>query len=160
ERPMLRSLLITTVFFTLGASAFIYVLPLFVNEYLKADPVWLGWLWSSMGAGMLLTSIGLSCVKNLGRNARIILIGTSLLMGGGALQFLAYADSIIWGFFLVTIIGASTAAFTPIAWSIIQETTPHHLMGRVFTLMNTASMAMASGGMVAFGGVADFFGAS
>lgn len=160
ESPVLRSLLFTTVFFTLGASAFIYVLPLFVNDHLKADPVWLGWLWSSMGAGMLLTSVGLSCVKNLGRNARIILIGTSLLMGGGALQFLVYADSIIWGFILVTIIGASTAAFTPIAWSIIQETTPNHLMGRVFTLMNTASMAMASGGMVAFGGVADSFGAS
>ncbi len=62
------------------------------------------------------------------------------------------------GFYPVTLIGASTAAFTPIAWSIIQETTPNHLMGRVFTLINTASMAMASGGMVAFGGVADNFG--
>ena len=159
ERPVLRSLLLTTVFFTLGASAFIYVLPLFVNEYMKADPIWLGWLWSSMGAGMLVTSFSLSCVKNLGRNARIILIGFSLVVGGSALQLLAHAHSIIWGFILVTIIGASTAAFTPIVWSIVQETTPNHLMGRVFTLINTASMAMASGGMVAFGGVADTFGA-
>jgi hypothetical protein len=31
-------------------------------------------------------------------------------------------------------------------------------MGRVFTLINTASMAMASGGMVAFGGIADSLG--
>jgi MFS family permease len=159
EKPVLRSLLLTTVFFTLGASAFIYVLPLFVNEYMKADPIWLGWLWSSMGAGMLVTSFSLSCVKNLGRNARIILIGFSLVVGGSALQLLAHAHSIIWGFILVTIIGASTAAFTPIVWSIVQETTPNHLMGRVFTLINTASMAMASGGMVAFGGVADTFGA-
>jgi MFS transporter, DHA3 family, macrolide efflux protein len=159
EKPVLRSLLLTTVFFTLGASAFVYVLPLFVNDYLDADPLWLGWLWSSMGAGMLITSFCLSMVKNLGKNARFLLIGFSLVVGGSALQFLAHAHSIMWGFILVTIIGACTAAFTPIAWSIIQESTPNHLMGRVFTLINTASMAMASGGMVAFGGVADTFGA-
>jgi MFS transporter, DHA3 family, macrolide efflux protein len=158
ERPVLRSLLVTTVFYTLGASAFIYVLPLFVNDHLKADPVWLGWLWSAMGAGMLLTSVGLSCVKNLERNGRILLMGCSMVLGGSALQVLAHSHSVVWGFILVAVIGASTAAFTPIAWSIIQETTPTHLMGRVFTLVNTASMAMASGGMVAFGGVADTFG--
>jgi MFS family permease len=134
------------------------VLPLFVNDHLKADPVWLGWLWSAMGAGMLLTSVGLSCVKDLDRNARIILMGFSMVLGGSALQVLAHSHSVVWGFILVIVIGASTAAFTPIAWSIIQETTPTHLMGRVFTLVNTASMAMASGGMVAFGGVADTFG--
>ena len=158
ERPVLRSLLITTVFYTLGASAFIYVLPLFVHDHMEADPVWLGWLWSAMGAGMLLTSLGLSCVKNLDRNGRIILMAFSMVLGGSALQLLAHSHSVVWGFILVTVIGASTAAFTPIAWSIIQETTPTHLMGRVFTLINTASMAMASGGMVTFGGVADTFG--
>lgn len=158
EKPVLRGLLFTTVFYTLGASAFIYVLPLFVNEHIEADPVWLGWLWSSMGVGMLFTSLGLSCIKTLDRNGRVFLMALSMVAGGSALQFLAQAHSIVWGFVLVTIIGASTAAFTPIAWSIIQETTPNHLMGRVFTLINAASMAMASGGMVAFGGVADTFG--
>jgi MFS family permease len=125
---------------------------------MEADPVWLGWLWSAMGAGMLLTSLGLSCVKNLDRNGRIKLMAFSMVLGGSALQVLAHSHSVVWGFILVTVIGASTAAFTPIAWSIIQETTPTHLMGRVFTLINTASMAMASGGMVTFGGVADTFG--
>ncbi|MDR4494151.1 MAG: MFS transporter [Nitrospirales bacterium] len=158
EKPVLRGLLFTTVFYTLGASAFIYVLPLFVNEHIEADPVWLGWLWSSMGVGMLLTSLGLSCVKNMGRNGRILLMAISMVVGGSALQLLAHSHSVMWGFVLVTVIGASTAAFTPIAWSIIQETTPKHLMGRVFTLINAASMAMASAGMVAFGGVADTFG--
>ncbi len=63
EKPILRALLITTVFYTLGASAFIYVLPLFVTDHIEADPRWLGWLWSAMGAGMLATSFGLSCVR-------------------------------------------------------------------------------------------------
>jgi MFS family permease len=158
EKPVLRSLLFTTVFYTLGASAFIYVLPLFVNEHIESDPLWLGWLWSSMGAGMLVTSCGLSCVKKLSRKGRVILMATSMVVGGSALQLLAHSHSVVGGFILVTVIGASTASFTPIAWSIIQETTPNHLMGRVFTLMNTASMAMASGGMVAFGGIADTHG--
>ncbi len=74
EKPVLRSLLFTTVFYTLGASAFIYVLPLFVNEHIESDPLWLGWLWSSMGAGMLVTSCGLSCVKKLSRKGRVILM--------------------------------------------------------------------------------------
>jgi MFS transporter, DHA3 family, macrolide efflux protein len=158
EKPVLRSLLCTTVFYTLGASAFIYVLPLFVNDHIEADPMWLGWLWSAMGAGMLVTSCALGCVKTLDRKVKFILIAFSMILGGTALQLLAHSHSVAWGFILVTIIGASTAAFTPIVWSIIQESTPNHLMGRVFTLINTASMAMASGGMVAFGGIADSFG--
>jgi MFS transporter, DHA3 family, macrolide efflux protein len=158
EKPVLRALLFSTVFYTLGASAFIYVLPLFVNDHIAADPLWLGWLWSAMGAGMLATSFALSFMKNIARTGRTFLMAASMVVGGSALQLLAHSDSILWGFLLVTLIGASTAAFTPIAWSIIQETTPNYLMGRVFTLINTASMAMASGGMVAFGGVADTFG--
>ncbi|MGD9852629.1 MAG: MFS transporter [Nitrospirales bacterium] len=158
DKPVLRGLLFTTVFYALGASAFIYVLPLFVNDHIEADPLWLGWLWSSMGGGMLITSFGLSCLRNLERKGRFFLMALSMVVGGGAVQILAHSHSAAWGFILVTIIGASTAAFTPIAWSIIQETTPNHLLGRVFTLINTASMAMASGGIVAFGGVADTFG--
>jgi MFS transporter, DHA3 family, macrolide efflux protein len=158
EKPLLRFLLVTTVFYTLGASAFIYVLPLFVNDHMNADPQWLGWLWSSMGLGMLTTSFGLSCVKSLSQHARIMLIACFLILGGGALQFLAHTHSVMWGFFLVPVIGASTAAFTPISWSLIQESTPHHLMGRVFTLISTASMATASGGIVAFGVVGDTLG--
>lgn len=158
ETPLLRFLLVMTVFFTLGASAFIYVLPLFVNDHLNADPQWLGWLWSSMGIGMVMTSLSLSFLKNVSQRARLMLIACFMILGGSALHLLSQTHSIIWGFLLVCVIGASSAAFNPITWSLIQETTPHHLMGRVFTLIGTASMAAASGGIVAFGVTGDTLG--
>src|SRR5207249_9736272 len=61
---------------------------------------------------------------------------------------------------LMIIIGGSTALFTPIVWALLQEMTPAHLLGRVFTTFSTGSMSSAMAGMAGFGWAADRVGAA
>jgi hypothetical protein len=56
------------------------------------------------------------------------------------------------------VIGGSTALFTPVVWTLLQELTPGHMLGRVFTTFSTGAMSSAMAGMVAFGWAADNVG--
>ncbi|WP_454061898.1 MFS transporter [Candidatus Nitrospira salsa] len=149
-----------TMLFTLGASAFVYVLPVFVENMTDIGPTWLGWLWSAMGAGMLLTSIVLTWVKQMDVHARLRFIAGSMGIGGMAVYGLTFVPSPVTAVFLVGLVGGSTAMFTPLMWSLVQEITPEVLMGRVFSFVNTSAMASASAGMIAFGWMTDAIGAA
>jgi MFS family permease len=59
---------------------------------------------------------------------------------------------------LVAIVGAGLAAFTPIVWGMLQEMTPEHLRGRIFSIFNTGAMSASMIGMVAFGWTTDRLG--
>jgi DHA3 family macrolide efflux protein-like MFS transporter len=62
-------------------------------------------------------------------------------------------------FLLIVIIGGSTSLFYPVVWAMLQEVTPEHLLGRVFTTFSVGSMASAMVGMAGFGWAADALGA-
>lgn len=49
--------------------------------------------------------------------------------------------------------------FTPLVWTMLQELTPSHLLGRVFTSFATGGMASSMAGMAGFGWAADSLGA-
>lgn len=49
-------------------------------------------------------------------------------------------------------------AFTPIAWGIIQELTPGHLIGRVLGLYGTGAMTSAIVGISSFGWITERYG--
>jgi DHA3 family macrolide efflux protein-like MFS transporter len=59
---------------------------------------------------------------------------------------------------LIIVIGGSTALFYPVVWGQLQELTPAHMTGRVFTTFSTGSMAAAMAGMTGFGWAADAIG--
>lgn len=48
--------------------------------------------------------------------------------------------------------------FTPLVWTMLQELTPAHLLGRVFTSFATGGMASSMAGMAGFGWAADTIG--
>lgn len=48
--------------------------------------------------------------------------------------------------------------FTPMVWTMLQELTPTHLLGRVFTSFATGGMASSMAGMAGFGWAADTIG--
>ena len=43
------TLVIISSLYNLGASAFIFILPVYAKEFLQVGPVQLGWLWSALG---------------------------------------------------------------------------------------------------------------
>ena len=58
---------------------------------------------------------------------------------------------------MIIIIGGSTSCSTR-SWAMLQEVTPEHLLGRVFTTFSVGGMASAMVGMAGFGWAADTLG--
>lgn len=151
-------LMATATLYSLGASAFVFMLPVFAKQLLGVGPVELGWLWSALGIGMLAASVWLAWIQQGDLRNRMRIISGSMAVGGSAICGLSLLETPLLATALVIVIGGSTALFTPVVWALLQELTPGHMLGRVFTTFSTGAMSSAMAGMVAFGWAADAIG--
>jgi DHA3 family macrolide efflux protein-like MFS transporter len=151
-------LMMTATLYNLAASAFVFLLPVFGKQSLGVGPIELGWLWSSLGIGMLVSSAWLAWIRQGDLRNRLQIISRSMAVGGVAVCSLSLLETPLLAAALVIIIGGSTALFTPVVWALLQEMTPAHLLGRVFTTFVTGSMSSAMAGMAGFGWAADAVG--
>jgi DHA3 family macrolide efflux protein-like MFS transporter len=158
QHPAIFVLMITSALYSLAASAFIFMLPVFAKEVLSVGPAELGWLWSAQGIGMLATSLWLASLKHQAPQQRLRIIVRSMVVGGLAACTLSVLETAVLATAVVIVIGASFALFIPVVWGVLQELTPEHLLGRVFTMFSTGGMAFAMAGMAAFGWAADAVG--
>jgi MFS transporter, DHA3 family, macrolide efflux protein len=141
----------TAALYTFGTSALTALFPVFARKMLGLGPVEVGYLWSALGIGLLLTSIGLLWVTDWMIRDRMRLIMAASVVSGLALSGLTWTlDPYVAGF-LMGLIGCGMGVFTPIAWGIIQELAPSHMLGRVLGLYGTGAMTAAIGGISAFG---------
>jgi MFS family permease len=151
-------LMLTAALYSLGASAFVFLLPVFATQLLDASPVVLGWLWSSLGIGMLAASAWLAWINQGDLQNRLRLISAALAVGAVAVCTLGMLQAPVMAAALIIVFGGSTAVFTPVVWAMLQELTPKPLLGRVFTTFSAGAMASAMAGMAGFGWVADAVG--
>lgn len=151
-------LMLTATLYSLGASAFVFLLPVFATQLLDASPIELGWLWSSLGIGMLAASTWLAWVNQGDIRSRLRLISAALAVGAVAVCALGMLEAPVMAAALIVVFGGSTAVFTPVVWAMLQELTPEHLRGRVFTTFSTGAMASAMVGMASFGWATDVLG--
>jgi MFS family permease len=151
-------LMLTAALYSLGASAFVFLLPVFATQLLDASPVELGWLWSSLGIGMLAASVWLAWINQGDFQKRLRLISAALAVGAVAVCTLGMLQAPVMAAVLIIVFGGSTAVFTPVVWAMLQELTPEPLLGRVFTTFSTGAMAAAMAGMAGFGWAADAIG--
>jgi len=151
-------LMLTAALYSLGASAFVFLLPVFATQLLDASPVELGWLWSSLGIGMLAASVWLARINQGDLQKRLRLISAAMAVGAVAVCTLGMLQAPVMAAALIIVFGGSTAVFTPIVWAMLQELTPEPLLGRVFTTFSTGAMAAAMAGMAGFGWAADAIG--
>jgi MFS family permease len=158
NRSTVFLLVVITALFNLGASAFVFVLPVYAKEYLQVGPVQLGWLWSALGAGMLAASSWLAFRQNNDVRSRMQILVSGTTVGGLATCTLAVLESPLLAAGFVILVGAGAAVLNPVVWALLQEVTPSHLMGRVLTTFSTGSMAAAMVGMSGFGWIADAIG--
>ena len=158
NRPLILLLTGTAALYTFGTSALTSLFPVFARKLLDLGPVEIGYLWSTLGGGLLLTSIGLLWATGWTVNDRSKLIfGTSLLSGAAVCALVWTPDPYQAGI-LMGLIGGGMGAFTPIAWGIIQELTPGHLIGRVLGLYGTGAMTSAIVGISSFGWLTERYG--
>ena len=151
-------LMLTAALYSLGASAFVFLLPVFATQLLDASAVELGWLWSSLGIGMLAASAWLAWINQGDLQNRLRLISAALAVGAVAVCTLGMLQAPVMAAALIIVFGGSTAVFTPVVWAMLQELTPEPLLGRVFTTFSTGAMASAMAGMAGFGWAADAIG--
>lgn len=148
----------TAALYTFGTSALTALFPVFARKMLGLGPVEVGYLWSSLGVGLLVTSIGLLWVTDWVLKDRMRLIMAASVVSGLALSGLAWTLDPYAAGFLMGVIGCGMGAFTPIAWGIIQELVPTHMIGRVLGLYGTGAMTAAIGGISAFGWITEQHG--
>jgi len=158
SRSTVFLLVIISALYNLGASAFVFVLPVYAKELLHMGPVQLGWLWSALGVGMLTASSWLALRQKNDVQSRMQILVSGTTVGGLAVCTLSLLESPLIAAAFVILVGAGAAVLNPVVWALLQEITPSHLMGRVLTTFSTGSMAAAMIGMSGFGWVADAIG--
>ena len=151
-------LVVISALYNLGASAFVFILPVYAKEFLQVGPIQLGWLWSGLGVGMLAVSAWLAWRHQGDFHSRLLLIVRGMIVGGLAVCSLSLLETPLVAAAVVIVVGGSTAVINPVVWALLQEATPEHLMGRVLTTFSTGSMAAAMAGMTGFGWIADAVG--
>ncbi|HXV67642.1 MAG TPA: MFS transporter [Nitrospira sp.] len=157
-QPVILLLTGTAALYTFGTSALTALFPVFARKMLGLGPVEIGYLWSALGGGLLITSIGLLWVTDWTVKDRIrLIIGTSAL-SGGSLWVLTWTPDPYQAGGLILLIGCGMGAFTPVAWGIIQELVPHRMIGRILGLYGTGAMAAAVAGISAFGWITEHLG--
>ncbi|WP_447599941.1 MFS transporter [Nitrospira sp. Nam80] len=158
SKSVIFLLVILSALYNLGASAFVFILPVYAKEFLQVGPVQLGWLWSALGVGMLIVSTWLAWRHQGDIHSRLRLIVWGMTVGGFAVCSLSLLEQPLVATAVVIVVGGSTAIMNPVVWALLQEVTPEHLMGRVLTTFSTGSMAAAMAGMTGFGWIADAVG--
>lgn len=158
EQKTVLLLMLTAALYSVGVSAFVFLLPVFAKDVLGMGPIQLGWLWSSLGVGMLLSSLGLASITQGDLPRRMGLISGALAVGALAVAALSVLQAPFAAGAMLAVIGGSTAMFTPLVWTMLQELTPAHLLGRVFTSFATGGMASSMAGMACFGWATDHIG--
>jgi MFS family permease len=160
KQRMLSSLIVTAGAYGFGASALTTLFPVFARKMLGIGPVEVGYLWSALGAGLFLMSIVLLQFTEWNLSDR-----SKIIAGASAASALAIG-SIVWtrDLFMIgvlmMVVGGGMGAFTPIAWSVVQELTPRTMVGRVLGIYNTTVMAAAIAGISTFGWITERLGES
>src|ERR1041385_8927286 len=151
-------LIVAAGFYAFGASALTTLFPVFTKKMLDLGPIEVGYLWSTMGVGLLVMSIVLLWFTERTLADRIHIIAWTSAVCGLAIGMLVWTRELfLVGLFMI-VIGGGVGAFTPIAWSVMQELTPGNLVGRVMSLYNTGAMTAAICGISMFGWVTERFG--
>jgi MFS family permease len=151
SRQTILPLIILASLYTFASGAFTTLFPVFGKRLLSLGPVEVGYLWSWLGVGLLLVSLCLVRLTEWDLRRRVSVITLSSAVGGLALCGLVWASNITVATLLVLLIGMGLGAWTPIAWGIIQEISPAHMVGRVMALYTAIATATSMAGMTFFG---------
>ncbi|MGH7231966.1 MAG: MFS transporter [Nitrospiraceae bacterium] len=151
-------LIVTAALYSIGTSAFSTLFPVLGRKMLDLGPVEVGYLWAAFGVGLLAVSMTLLRLTEWTLARRVLGIAVASAISGVAVCGLLFVPNRVWAVLLMTVIGAGIGGFTPIAWGILQELSPDHMVGRALTLYGTGAMVAAITGMTAFGWVTQEFG--
>jgi MFS transporter, DHA3 family, macrolide efflux protein len=150
HRIILMLILMASIY-TFGAGAYTTLFPVFGKKMLALGPVEVGYLWSWLGIGLFLVSLALVPLSTWDIRRRLHVVSLSSLIGGAALCGLVWTQSLAVATVLVAVIGIGFGTWTPIAWSMMQEFSPAHMVGRVMAIYTAIATATSLAGISFFG---------
>jgi MFS family permease len=157
-RRIIIFLTITASLYTFATSAFTTLFPVFARKLLDLGPVEVGYLWSMLGIGLLSVSVGLTTISAWSIKRRIQIIAFASAMSGLVLLGLVNTNQPSSAAFLLMFLGAGLGVLTPVAWGVLQEVAPAHMLGRVLAFYTLFAMGAAMGGITLFGWITGQFG--
>ena len=160
KQRVILLLILTAGCYGFGASALSTLFPVFARKLLGLGPVEVGYLWSSLGIGLLVMSVVLLWCTERTLADRVNIIFWASVVSGLAIVALVWMKDIYVVSVLMIMIGGGMGAFTPIAWGVVQELTPRMMVGRVLGLYGTGAMTAAISGISVFGQITERFGES
>src|SRR5688500_13003133 len=104
KQRLLFLLMIVASIFTLGSTAFVYLLPVIGDRLLHVGSVALGWLWSSLSVGILAATVWLLWKPQQTFCARIWLIAVAAAVAAAAVPALLMNESVFYAAGLIVAI--------------------------------------------------------
>jgi len=157
-RRIIIFLTITASLYTFATSAFTTLFPVFARKLLDLGPVEVGYLWSMLGIGLLTVSLALTVISAWSVKRRIKVIAVASAVSGLALLALVMVNHPTEAAALLIVLGGGLGVLTPVAWGVLQEVAPAHMLGRVLAFYTLGAMAAAMAGITLFGWITGQFG--
>jgi MFS family permease len=157
-RRIIIFLTVTASLYTFATSAFTTLFPVFARTLLDLGPVEVGYLWSMLGVGLLSVSVALTIISAWSIKHRIKVIAFASTMSGLVLFALVKTNQPTSAAVLLMLLGAGLGVLTPVAWGVLQEVAPAHMLGRVLAFYTLGAMAAAMAGITLFGWITGEFG--
>lgn len=157
-RKIVLFLTATAALYTFAASAFTTLFPVFARKLLDLGPVEVGYLWSMLGVGLLSVSLVLTSISAWSVKRRIKIIALASAVSGAVLLAMVWVNHATEAGALLILLGAGLGVLTPVAWGVLQEVTPPHMLGRALAFYTMGAMGAAMGGITFFGWVTERFG--
>jgi MFS family permease len=153
----LKKLVFASIFLTFFTTPIILLLPFYVEDYLKLDTFWYGFILSAHGFGSLVGFI-LAGFLTLKPKSRAIAIAICMILGSLIYGLLVIATGSFSAMLISAIAGIFSGFITVNVLTILQITTPSNIRGRVFGFLITANSSMVPIGMGLSGLIADVLG--
>ncbi|HYB59443.1 MAG TPA: MFS transporter, partial [Candidatus Acidoferrales bacterium] len=155
---LLADLLINYGSLMFFAAAYTVLLALVGVAVLGTTPEQLGVLYTAIGIGTIVGSLGVASLGNFAYKGRLLTV-TSLLMSLSVILFSQlhfYAVS----FALLIIVAASQSIASALSITLLQLNAPRHLIGLVMSINTLIVLGIRPLGAFPFGALADFIGVS
>ncbi|MFQ6101622.1 MAG: MFS transporter [Anaerolineae bacterium] len=156
--PGLFAILVMATVLNLLFNPAFSLLPILVTKHFGGEALELGWIESAWGIGVVLGGVTLSAWGGFRRRVLTSLLGL-VGMGLGTLLIGMAPGTAFW---LALTAMFATGFMNPIVngplFAVVQARVAPEMQGRVFTLIQSAAMAMSPLGMAVAGPVADWLG--
>ncbi len=150
----MRVLFLAAALLYLFVAPMVIILPFYVEDYLKLDASWYGYLLMSLGVGSVIGYV-IAGAANVRGRAQSRLVVFSLMGAGLALGFIGFVNLPFVVLGIVFVIGLMAGIFIVKATTIVQLASSSEIRGRVFGLLGTLTSGLAPLGMGIAGVVID-----